>query len=284
MIRTAYGSGLSPCRLPPSSRWFPVTGGLLRAPASLHDWVHRNWGRTELWAAGVRTRVTGLEHVTQTAPQIFVANHQSIFDIFAILAHVPASVRFVAKKELGPASVSRYGHARRGARVHRSEGSSRSPRGHAPGRGADEARPAVGRPVSGGHALSDGPNWESSRGGRSSSRSKHRSRSFRWRWTADTGFRLGGGFKPGGCTCLVAEPLPTEGKTADDRDEVRTAVRERNLRHVGGGESPRLLRSAYWLSGVKKMGTPPSVGAITRLLDPLPTSPSTSRYLQYRYR
>ena len=78
-----------------------IAGGLLRAPASLHDWVHRNWGRTELWAAGVRTTVTGLENVSHTTPQIFVANHQSIFDIFAILAYVPASVRFVAKKELG---------------------------------------------------------------------------------------------------------------------------------------------------------------------------------------
>jgi 1-acyl-sn-glycerol-3-phosphate acyltransferase len=78
-----------------------IVGGLARAPASLHDWVHRNWGRTELWAAGVQMSVAGLEHVSHDSPQIFVANHQSIFDTFAILAHVPASVRFVAKKELG---------------------------------------------------------------------------------------------------------------------------------------------------------------------------------------
>jgi 2-oxoglutarate ferredoxin oxidoreductase subunit alpha len=39
-----------------------IVGGLVRAPASLHDWVHRNWGRAGLWAAGVRTTVTGLEH------------------------------------------------------------------------------------------------------------------------------------------------------------------------------------------------------------------------------
>ncbi len=78
-----------------------IVGGLLRAPASLHDWVHRHWGRTELWAAGVKTTITGLENVSVSSPQIFVANHQSIFDIFAILANVPASVRFVAKKELG---------------------------------------------------------------------------------------------------------------------------------------------------------------------------------------
>jgi 1-acyl-sn-glycerol-3-phosphate acyltransferase len=78
-----------------------IVGGLVRAPATLHDWVHRNWGRVELWAAGVTMTVRGLENVSRTDAQIFVANHQSIFDIFAILAHVPASVRFIAKKELG---------------------------------------------------------------------------------------------------------------------------------------------------------------------------------------
>lgn len=78
-----------------------IVGGIFRARPGLHDWVHRNWGRTELWAAGVRVLPDGLEHVQTDRPQIFVANHQSIFDIFAILATMPASVRFVAKRELG---------------------------------------------------------------------------------------------------------------------------------------------------------------------------------------
>lgn len=78
-----------------------IVGGLLRAPARLHDWVHRNWGRTELWAAGAQISPSGLDNVALDSPQILVSNHQSIFDVFAILAHVPASVRFVAKKELG---------------------------------------------------------------------------------------------------------------------------------------------------------------------------------------
>jgi len=87
----------------PATAFFSVVsivGGLIRAPAGLHDWVHRNWGRTELWAAGVRLSVRDLERVNRQDAQIFVSNHQSIFDIFAILSCVPASVRFVAKKEL----------------------------------------------------------------------------------------------------------------------------------------------------------------------------------------
>jgi 1-acyl-sn-glycerol-3-phosphate acyltransferase len=78
-----------------------IVGGLVRARPALHDWVHRNWSRVELWAAGVRVSVRGMDHVTSERPQIFISNHQSIFDIFAILATIPASVRFVAKRELG---------------------------------------------------------------------------------------------------------------------------------------------------------------------------------------
>lgn len=78
-----------------------IVGGLIRAPARLHDWVHRNWSRTLLWAAGVRVTVDGLERVDRESPQILVANHQSIFDVFALLASLPVSIRFVAKQELG---------------------------------------------------------------------------------------------------------------------------------------------------------------------------------------
>jgi 1-acyl-sn-glycerol-3-phosphate acyltransferase len=88
----------------PSSAFFStvsIVGSLVRAPRTLHDWVHRNWSRSLLWAAGVKVVVRGLDNVRRDGPQIFISNHQSMFDIFAIFASLPASVRFVAKKELG---------------------------------------------------------------------------------------------------------------------------------------------------------------------------------------
>ncbi|HYC54636.1 MAG TPA: lysophospholipid acyltransferase family protein [Candidatus Binatia bacterium] len=48
---------------------------------------------------GVRVRVRGLEHL-KNGPVVFVANHQSHFDIAAILGFVPGYTRFTAKKEL----------------------------------------------------------------------------------------------------------------------------------------------------------------------------------------
>lgn len=77
-----------------------IAGGLLRAPHSWFDWVHRNWARSLLRAAGVRVHVEGVEHLVPGRAQILVANHQSLFDIWALMAVLPASLRFVAKAEL----------------------------------------------------------------------------------------------------------------------------------------------------------------------------------------
>ncbi len=49
---------------------------------------------------GVRVHVHGLEHLTGPGPYIFAPNHQSNFDIPALLGYLPGSNRFVAKKEL----------------------------------------------------------------------------------------------------------------------------------------------------------------------------------------
>jgi len=57
------------------------------------------WGRMLLWCAGVDLKVEGLEHLDLNRPYVFAANHQSAFDIFALLAALP-KVKFLAKKEL----------------------------------------------------------------------------------------------------------------------------------------------------------------------------------------
>ncbi len=77
-----------------------VVGGLVAAPPGLFDWVHRTWAGLLLRAAGVRLEATGLEHVPAAEARILVANHQSWFDIWGLMAATPASLRFVAKAEL----------------------------------------------------------------------------------------------------------------------------------------------------------------------------------------
>jgi 1-acyl-sn-glycerol-3-phosphate acyltransferase len=58
------------------------------------------WARMLLWLTGTRVDVIGKENVLMEKPQIFMANHQSDFDILIVLAHIPGQFRWIAKKEL----------------------------------------------------------------------------------------------------------------------------------------------------------------------------------------
>lgn len=89
-----------------------VAGGLLRTPPGFQDWVHRWWSRSLLVAAGVEVRISGEENLEPGGAQVLACNHQSMFDILALLAAVPGSVRFVAKSEL--AQVPLFAGAMRG--------------------------------------------------------------------------------------------------------------------------------------------------------------------------
>ena len=76
------------------------------------DWAARSWGRTILWAAGIKVVIEGIEKFRTDAPQIVVSNHQSWFDVFTLAAALPVRYRFVAKKEL--AEIPVFGRGWRG--------------------------------------------------------------------------------------------------------------------------------------------------------------------------
>ena len=63
-------------------------------------WVARSWVRWILTTCGVRVDVSGLEHLDPSRAYVVMANHQSVFDTVAIVASLPISFRFVAKREL----------------------------------------------------------------------------------------------------------------------------------------------------------------------------------------
>ncbi len=78
---------------------------LLALPISLfgqnavHNWG-LIWGRSALWLGGIRLRVHGSEHIPRGQPAIYLANHQSNFDVPILYAGLPLQFRWMAKKEL----------------------------------------------------------------------------------------------------------------------------------------------------------------------------------------
>lgn len=223
----------------PASAFFStvsIVGGLLRAPAGLHDWVHRSWSRTELWAAGVRVTTAGLDRVKPSAPQIFVANHQSMFDIFAILACVPASVRFVAKRELGRIPV--FSLAMRAAgHVFIDRGDRRS--------ASRAMREAGERMKREGLSLGLFPEGTRSRTGALQDFKKGtfvlaiETQVEILPIAVDGGYRVArrGRIRAGEMRLCVGAPLPTEGLGSDARDEVLTIVRSRIAAMLEAGRS-----------------------------------------------
>ncbi|UCC26138.1 MAG: 1-acyl-sn-glycerol-3-phosphate acyltransferase [Gemmatimonadales bacterium] len=88
-----------------------VLAALMRSPrlrAVSRDAPFR-WGRAILRAARVTVEVEGIENLPQGKPAIVVANHESWFDVFALVAHLPVDYRFVGKVEL--AKVPLFGRA-----------------------------------------------------------------------------------------------------------------------------------------------------------------------------
>lgn len=59
----------------------------------------RLWARISLVLAGSSASIRGTEHLPD-GPVIFMSNHQSNFDILALLALMPRQIHWVAKKEL----------------------------------------------------------------------------------------------------------------------------------------------------------------------------------------
>ncbi|MBI4545747.1 MAG: 1-acyl-sn-glycerol-3-phosphate acyltransferase [Gemmatimonadetes bacterium] len=77
-----------------------VLAAFLGIGTRIYDWAPRAWSRWMLRVSGTPVRLQGLEHVKLDGPQIFAANHQSWYDVFALAAVIPKRYRFVAKREL----------------------------------------------------------------------------------------------------------------------------------------------------------------------------------------
>lgn len=79
-----------------------VVARLIRVPqgaGSIYSRAVRRWARSISWAAGARIEVHGTPQPPSGAGAVFISNHVSWFDIFALASEVPWC-SFIAKTEL----------------------------------------------------------------------------------------------------------------------------------------------------------------------------------------
>ncbi len=74
--------------------------------------IGRLWARSILFVSGIRVTVNGRSNIDTGGSVVFMANHQSNFDIPLLLAHLPVQFRWLAKAELFRIPI--FGRAMRG--------------------------------------------------------------------------------------------------------------------------------------------------------------------------
>ena len=62
--------------------------------------IGKVWARIHLAVMGIRPEYAGIEHALASGPRIFLANHLSTLDIWALAPALPDTTRFVAKKSI----------------------------------------------------------------------------------------------------------------------------------------------------------------------------------------
>jgi 1-acyl-sn-glycerol-3-phosphate acyltransferase len=83
---------------------FCIWAFLLAAFGKSGEPVHRlvavPWAKIILRVCAIKVKVTGGQNVDPGVPRIYMSNHQSYFDIFALLAYLPVHFKFILKQEL----------------------------------------------------------------------------------------------------------------------------------------------------------------------------------------
>jgi len=72
------------------------------------------WSRMNLFFSGVRVRVHGLEKIDRKKSYIVMPNHQSLYDVWALIGYIPLQLRWVMKKELRKVPLFGFACARMG--------------------------------------------------------------------------------------------------------------------------------------------------------------------------
>ncbi len=64
------------------------------------DYISRFWAKLNLNLSGVSTSVSGDEFIDKNQPYIVMANHQSYYDVLALIGYLPLPLKWVMKTEL----------------------------------------------------------------------------------------------------------------------------------------------------------------------------------------
>ena len=193
-------------------------------------WLARLWARVILGVPGVKLDVTMRTRLEPDRPYIFMPNHASMIDIWAVFAAIPSPFRFIAKKQL--ARIPLFGWAMAAGRFIF----------------IDRQNPLAARRIRSGQSVVIFPEGTRTRDGRLCPFKKGG-----FRLAIDSGAAIvpvairgsralmprgAALIRAGTVTVEVGEPIPTAGLAIADRDALIARVRSEIARMLGETDTP----------------------------------------------
>ncbi|MEE4353353.1 MAG: lysophospholipid acyltransferase family protein [Desulfatiglans sp.] len=80
--------------------WVILLSFFDRSGRKIHFFGAVPWAKIILWVCGIKVRAVGEANIDPLLPRIYMCNHQSYFDILALLAYLPVDFKFIMKQEL----------------------------------------------------------------------------------------------------------------------------------------------------------------------------------------
>ena len=77
-----------------------TVGGIFDRSGNFSHRIAQLWSRLLCRLNGIHVKITGLENIRPDKAQVFIANHQGYFDIFALSGYLPVQIRWMAKSIL----------------------------------------------------------------------------------------------------------------------------------------------------------------------------------------
>lgn len=71
-------------------------------------YIGRFWSLLNIFLAGTRVRIRGREKIDKGSNYIVMSNHQSLFDVWALIGKLPLQIRWIVKKEIRKVPVFGY--------------------------------------------------------------------------------------------------------------------------------------------------------------------------------
>jgi len=81
---------------------------------SIVHYIGKFWSLLNIYCSGTRVNITGKEKIDPSRPYIVMTNHQSLFDVWALIGKIPLQIRWIVKKEIRSIPVFGYALERMG--------------------------------------------------------------------------------------------------------------------------------------------------------------------------